>query len=165
MPARAPQLAVGIGVLVLGGAIAVGAAQISSQAGYSGVGPNFLPWVAAVLLALCGALLLRQAWTGGFRDREVPGTERGDWHGFAWMSAGILLDAALITRIGFILACTLCFVLAARGLRISQGRPGWSVRTIALDAAIGFAISAPVFWMFGQALGINLPALTSTGWL
>lgn len=163
---RAPQVAVGLGVLALGGAIAVGAAQISSQAGYSGVGPNFLPWVIAALLAVCGVLLVREAWTGGFRGSdEQSGGERGDWRGFAWMSTGILLDAALITTIGFILACTLCFVLAARGLRLSQGRPDFSLRSIAIDAAIGFAIAAPVYWMFSKLLAINLPGLTSTGWI
>jgi putative tricarboxylic transport membrane protein len=33
------------------------------------------------------------------------------------------------------------------------------------DAALGFAISAPVFWLFTQVLGVNLPGLTNTGWI
>ena len=39
------------------------------------------------------------------------------------------------------------------------------VRETATSAAIGFAIAAPVFWMFTQLLAINLPGITSTGWL
>ena len=31
--------------------------------------------------------------------------------------------------------------------------------------AIGAAIAAPVYWMFTKLLAINLPGLTSTGWL
>ena len=37
--------------------------------------------------------------------------------GFAWVSAGILVNAALITTLGFILSCALCFVLAVRGFK------------------------------------------------
>ncbi len=34
-----------------------------------------------------------------------------------------------------------------------------------IDALVGLAIAAPVFWMFGLGLGIQLPGLTKTGWL
>ena len=81
------------------------------------------------------------------------------------MSADVLANAALITTIGFILSCTLCFVLAVRGLRSAEGRLDLSLRALVVDALIGMAIAAPVFWMFTQALAINLPGLTSTGWL
>ena len=30
---------------------------------------------------------------------------------------------------------------------------------------IGLAIAAPVYWMFTKLLAINLPGLTSTGWI
>jgi len=35
----------------------------------------------------------------------------------------------------------------------------------ALWLGAGLAIAAPVFWMFTQFLAINLPGITSTGWL
>jgi putative tricarboxylic transport membrane protein len=160
------QTLVGAGVLILGILIAAGALQISSDAGYGGVGPNFLPWVVGGLLALCGAFLVWEALTGGFRlMEEASGAGRGHWPGFVWVSVGLLANAALITTIGFILSCTLCFVLAVRGFRSSEGRLDLSLRALLVDASIGLAISAPVFWMFTQALAINLPGLTSTGWL
>ena len=34
-----------------------------------------------------------------------------------------------------------------------------------VDAAIGAAIAAPVYWMFTKQLAINLPGLTNTGWI
>jgi len=161
-----PQLAIGIGALALGAAIDLGALGISSDAGYSGVGPNFLPWVVGSMLVVCGILLAREALTGGFRNMEEPsGAATGHWAGFAWVSAGVLLNAALITRIGFILSCVLCFVLAARGFKSAEGRLDLSVRGLAVDAATGFAIAAPVYWMFSQLLGINLPGLTASGWI
>ena len=161
-----PQLAIGVGTLLAGIAIDLGAIGISSEAGYSGVGPNFLPWVVGSMLALCGLLLVREVLTGGFRNLEEPsGAASGHWPGFAWVTAGILLNAALITTIGFILSCALCFVLAVRGFKSAEGRLDLGPRAWAIDAAIGFAIAAPVYWMFSQLLGINLPGLTSTGWI
>ena len=161
-----PQLAIGVGTLLAGIAIDLGAIGISSEAGYSGVGPNFLPWVVGSMLALCGLFLVREVLTGGFRNLEEPsGAATGHWPGFAWVTAGILLNAALITTIGFILSCALCFVLAVRGFKSAEGRLDLSPRAWAIDAAIGFAIAAPVYWMFSQLLGINLPGLTSTGWI
>ena len=161
-----PQLLIGVGTLAAGVLLAVGATQIRSEAGYSGVGPNFLPWLVAMVLMVCGGLLVWEARSGGFRDMEEPtGASLGHWPGFVWVTVGLLANAALITSIGFILSCTLCFVLAVRGYKSAQGRPDLSARALAKDAAIGFAIAAPVYWMFTQLLAINLPGLTSTGWL
>jgi putative tricarboxylic transport membrane protein len=160
------QTLVGAGVLVLGVLIAAGALQISSDAGYGGVGPNFLPWMVGGLLALCGAFLVWEALTGGFRQLEAAsGADSGHWPGFIWVSVGLLANAALITTLGFIFSCTLCFVLAVRGFRSAEGRLDLSLRALLVDVLIGIAISAPVYWMFTQALAINLPGLTSTGWL
>ena len=119
---QATQTATAAGVLVLGASLAAGAAQIPSEAGYAGVGPNFLPWLVAVAMLACGAVLLWQARSkGGFREMELPwGAERGHWPGFVWVSAGILANAALITTIGFILSCTLCFVLARARLQVGR---------------------------------------------
>jgi putative tricarboxylic transport membrane protein len=163
--ARAYQTFVGGGTLVVAIALAVGAAQIPSQAGYAGVGPNFLPWVVAVVLAVCGVVLVWHARQGGFRDFEQPsGAEHADWRAMAWVSAGVLANAALITTIGFILSCTLCFMLAVRGLRLSEGK-ATPTRLMVLDFATGFLIAAPAFWLFTKLLAINLPGLTGTGWL
>ena len=161
-----PQLLIGVGTLAAGVLLAVGATQIRSEAGYSGVGPNFLPWLVAMVLMVCGGLLVWEARSGGFRDMEEPtGASLGHWPGFVWVTVGLLANAALITSIGFILSCTLCFVLAVRGYKSAEGRLDLSARALAKDATIGFAIAAPVYWMFTQLLAINLPGLTSTGWL
>lgn len=161
-----PQALIGAGTIVVAALLALGASQISSEAGYGGIGPNFVPWVVSAALAVCGAFLLFEAFSGGFREMEQPsGAGRGDWTGFAWVTAGMLLNAALITTLGFILSCTLCFVLAVRGYKTSQGAPDWRARAFAKDALIGLAIAAPVYWLFTKLLAINLPGLTSSGWL
>lgn len=160
------QTLVGAGILLIGLALAAGAVSIPSAAGYGGVGPNFLPWLVSGVLAVCGVLIIREARTGGFRNMEPPtGAQQGYWPGFAWISAGLLVNAALITTIGFILSCTLCYMLAVQGLRRAAGQPAGQARTLIVDAVTGLAIAGPVFWTFTQFLAINLPGLTSTGWL
>jgi len=165
-PAAWPQTLIGAGALALGLVLAFGATFISSEAGYAGVGPNFLPWVVAAVLSLCGGWLVFEARSGGFREMEAPsGAERADGRAFVWVAAGVLANAALITTLGFILSCTLCFMLAVRGLRRSEGKAHGGLRGLVLDFVTGFLISAPAFWLFTKLLGINLPGLTATGWL
>ena len=153
------------GVLVIGLGLAAGAVSIPSAAGYGGVGPNFLPWLVAIALIVCGAFMAWEARTGGFRAMDSADGVVPCWSGFAWVSAGLLANAALITTIGFIFSCTLCFVLAVQGLRGAEGKSDLRPAKLAQDALIGMAIAAPVFWMFTKFLAINLPGLTSTGWL
>ena len=161
-----PQTLIGVGALVLGAFLAFGATFISSEAGYAGVGPNFLPWVVAAVLTVCGAWLIYEARSGGFREmEEASGAARADGWAFAWVAAGVLANAALLTTLGFILSCTLCFMLAVRGLRQSEGKPQGGARGLVLDFVTGFLIAAPAFWLFTKLLGINLPGLTQTGWL
>ncbi|TFZ08704.1 tripartite tricarboxylate transporter TctB family protein [Ramlibacter humi] len=164
---RTPQALVGGGVLLIGLALAAGAVSIPGGAGYGGVGPNFLPWMIAGMLVLCGVLIVREAFTGGYRNREEPsGAANAWWPGLVWVSAGMLANAALITLLGFILSCSLCYLLAVQGLRRAMQQPAtMSARTLAVDVVTGIAISAPVFWMFTQFLAINLPGLTSSGWI
>ena len=160
------QTALALGVLLIALGLASGVWIIPSEAGYAGVGPDFLPWVVSVALLLCGGFLLWEARTGGFRDLDVDEDEPPPyWLGFVWMSAGLLVNGALITSIGFIFSCTLCFVLASRGVRMSQGQPAGGARTWLLDDVVGLLISAPVYWMFTKFLAISLPGLTQSGWL
>ncbi len=166
MSEQLAQTGVGAGVIVIALGYGGGALAMPSEAGYGGVGPNFLPLVVSALLLVCGVLLVAHARVGGFRAFDGPeGDERGHWIGFAWVSAGILLNALLITSIGFVLACALCFLLAARGFQVARGeRPhGW--RSWVRDALTGVAIAAPVYWLFGKLLAIQLPGLGLGGWL
>lgn len=159
-------MAVGVGALALGAAMAAGALTIPSEAGYAGVGPNFLPWVVALALAACGAGLIYESVSGGFRHLEEPsGAVHADWLPALWVVCGALANAALISTAGFILSCTLCFVLAVRGLRLAEGRRGGDLIATLKDTFIGLCIAAPAFWLFTKGLAINLPGLTASGWL
>lgn len=160
-----PQAWIGVGVIALSGLLIWGGLDIPSDAGYGGVGPNFLPLVVALGLLVCGICLVWQAVTGGYRDMPDAPMEPADWHATAWVSAGVVANALLLTTVGFVLSCALCFMLAVRGLRLSEGKPAGGVHQTLRDAFTGLAIAAPVFWLFSKLLAINLPSLTSSGWL
>ena len=74
------------------------------------------------------------------------------WPAFAWVSAGLLLQMALIHRAGFVLAAMALFACVARGFG--------SART-ARDLALGLVLGLAVFLFFVKFLNVNLPA----GWL
>lgn len=157
---------VGLGVVALGLGLAIGAISISSAAGYAGVGPNFLPWLVALALIGCGSFMLYEVRTGGFRHMEEgPPGEKPFWSGFVWMSAGMMVNAVLITTVGFILSCSLCFVLAARGMRNAEGQSARDTGAWIKDSITGLLIAAPVYWLFTKFLAISLPGLTQSGWL
>lgn len=169
------EITLSLGIIALALGLALGASGISSEAGYAGIGPNFLPLLVSAGLFLCGGLLFWEARSGGFcngpnSDPIEVKQEKPCWIGMVWMSVGLLLSAALITTIGFILSCALCFACAAHGLRkanagSSQAAQPQSIRSWVIDIFLGLAISAPVFWMFTKFLAISLPGLTQSGWL
>lgn len=160
------HILIALGALAVAGVLGWGALSIPSEAGYAGVGPNFLPWLVAAGLAVCGVVLLWQALRGGFLDMDEPsGAPQGDWQALAWVGAGVLTNAALIERVGFVLSCALCYLLAVRGLRLAEGKAGGGARRILVDAVTGMLIAAPVYWLFTKLLSVNLPGLTGTGWL
>jgi putative tricarboxylic transport membrane protein len=92
--AQRRQALIGAGALLLGALMAWGATGISSVAGYAGVGPNFVPWVVALSLLACGAMLIWEAASGGWRELEEPsGAAQGDWRALAWVVGGLAIDA------------------------------------------------------------------------
>lgn len=166
LPRQRRQAGLGLGVVALGAALAAGAVGIPAHAGYAGVGPNFLPWVVSAVLLACGLGLLWQAFRGGFEDLEEPaGAERADWGSGGWVAAGALSVPLTLVHAGFVLSCTLCFVLASQGLRRSEGQGGVRVGVLVRDGITGFLVAAPAYWTFTRVLGISLPSLTGTGWL
>ncbi len=165
-PAQRQHVLIACGALAVAAVLGCGAASIPADAGYAGIGPNFLPWLVTAALALCGGVLLWHALQGGFRDLDPPsGAARGDWRALAWVAAGLLANAALIERVGFVLSCALCYMLAVRGLRLAEGRVGGGAWQTLVDALTGMVIAAPVYWLFTRLLAVNLPGLTGTGWL
>jgi putative tricarboxylic transport membrane protein len=164
---RTGQLALGIAAVLLAAGLAYGAANIPSDAGYAGVGPNFLPWVVRgrhgalrCLADLGGAhrRLSQHARTFGRGERRLA------CHGLGIGRHSGQRSADHHHR----LRAELCPVLHAGGARFAasaKARPLATPCKTVKDVVIGMLISAPTFWLFTKFLGVNLPGLTGTGWL
>lgn len=154
---RAAEAALSLGVLGLGAAVAVLTAQLPSEGGYAGIGPNFFPAVAGAGLILLGAWLCFEAFIGGWRamppeDAEARGEHAFNAAGFLWISGGLFAHMALIGWAGFVVAGVALFAAVARGF--GSRRP-------ARDLAFGVILSVAIFLFFVRLLNVNLPA----GWL
>jgi putative tricarboxylic transport membrane protein len=148
---------ISVAVLVLGIAVSVITARLPSAGGYARIGPNFMPTVVGIGLIVVGIWLLVESFAGGWRNRAPDDpAERGEhaFHlpGFAWVTAGLVAQMALINTAGFVIAATALFACVARGF----GNTRW-VRNL----AYGFTIGLAIFLFFVKLLNVNLPA----GWL
>ncbi|QET03229.1 MULTISPECIES: tripartite tricarboxylate transporter TctB family protein [Cupriavidus] len=152
------HVVIGIAVLAVSVFFFAGIPGISGEEGYAGLSPRFVPTLVGIGLAVCGVLLTWQGVRGGFRnmpeeDAELPAAPH-NFKGFLWVSAGLVLNMALIGTLGFVLASTLLMVCVARG---------YGSRRIARDALIGLLITLPMWALFDFLLGINLPLLPVAG--
>jgi putative tricarboxylic transport membrane protein len=144
------QIAVSVGVLILGALVLAGAWSLPAGGGYAQVGPGVVPRIVAGGLLLLGAMLLREALTGGYRgvDEEAEVHLPMDWAAFSWVTAGIILYGLLVERAGFLIASAVLFVAVARG---------FASRRWLLNAAVGLAVAAFIFAVFNYGLGLQLP--------
>ena len=144
------HLAVAAGVLALGAFVLAGAWDLPAGGGYAQVGPGVVPRIVGGGLVLLGALLLREALTGGFRgvDEEAEVHLPMDWAAFAWLGGGILAYGFLVERAGFLIASTLLFIAVARG---------FASRRWVLNAIVGAAVAGFIFAVFNYGLGLQLP--------
>lgn len=146
----AGQLAVAAGVVATGALILWGSYHLPTGGGYAQVGPGMVPRIVGAGLLVLGALLAREAWSGGFRGLDEA-EERGlgmDWAAFAWISGGLIAYGLLVEGLGFILASDIVFVMVARGF----GSRRWRSNVV-----IGALLGAAIFALFNYGLGLTLP--------
>jgi putative tricarboxylic transport membrane protein len=151
------ELVISLGVIALGAFFTYVAFQLPEAGGYARVGPNAMPRVVSCGLVVLGLWLLAEVLTGGWRepvpdDPALRGEHAFHAGAFAWVSAGLFAQMALVHTAGFVLAATALFALVARG---------FGSRRIARDLGLGLLIGLAVFLFFVKFLNVNLPA----GWL
>ncbi|CAN1507735.1 Protein of unknown function DUF1468 [Rhabdaerophilaceae bacterium] len=136
--------------LVAGGFVVIGllalwqSSKIPSVA-YATVGPSVFPMMITVFILALGVALALAAFRGGWaHDQDGTITELGS---LAYVAGGLILNAALIDVIGFILSSTLMFALVARGFG--------SLKPFR-DAAIGFVLAFIAYVGFDRLLGYKI---------
>jgi putative tricarboxylic transport membrane protein len=157
-PARSrAEVVLSLGVLSLGLGAAYVAFSLPETSGYARIGPNFMPKFVAGGLVAMGVWLLAEVATGGWRD-AVPddpaarGEHAFSWPAFAWVSAGLFAQMALIHSGGFVVAAMALYACVARGFGSTR---------FVRDLAIGVVLGLGVFLFFVRFLNVSLPA----GWL
>ena len=149
---RAPsgQVAVAAGITAIGAAILWGSFYLPTGGGYAQVGPGVMPRIVGTLIVLLGALLLREAFTGGFRgvDEEAEVHMPMDWPAFAWVSGGIIAYGLLVEPLGFVFASGILFVMVARGFNSRR----WLLNTVT-----GLVLAIVIYLIFNYGLGLTLP--------
>jgi putative tricarboxylic transport membrane protein len=152
---RSPvEVVISTAVLLLGIAVAGIGRSLSGNQGYALVGPDMMPMVVGIGLAILGAWLLVESLSGGWRNPEpdVP-EERGDHAflsgAFLWVLGGLAAQMALVHTAGFVIAAGALFFCVARGFG--------SVRPLR-DLVIGLVLGLAVFLFFVKFLNVNLPA-------
>ena len=148
--AHAGELLLAVWLAALGAFILFETHTIAETTSYSGVGPRLFPYLIGIGLAACGAVLAWQAVAGGWRNLPIDDNHATpDWIAFGVISAGIVLQMAIIGVAGFIIATAILFVLIARG---------YGSRRLLRDALIAIVLTSVVFIVFTKALGLNLPS-------
>lgn len=143
------EVLMSLGLVFLGSFVVYETQGIAEGQDYSSVGPRLFPYIIGAGLTLFGLVLGWQAVSGGWRNVPLDQDyDEPDWMAFFLISAGVILHMVIIGWAGFIIASSLLFVMVARGF--GSARP---VR----DLIVATLLSALVFLLFTQALGLNLP--------
>ena len=145
-PERRPDraaLVIAAVLLVLGVVVAWDASRLGGAAQYARIGPQTIPYVIAICLAVLGLWTIVEAWRGDFPEREHQ-----EAMPVLWIVAGLLIQLLTIRFIGFSIATGIQFALVPRGFGESRS---W----ISVPRGIGLAV---VVWVsFARGLSLSLP--------
>lgn len=150
-PGAAPDLAVGLGVVALGALAGWLTWVIPTTPVYAVVGPKLVPALIAGALLVLGVLLVLAALRGGWSADIPEVAEAGPPNvvSIAWLGGGMLLNLVLIVPLGFAISAAIQFVCTARA---------FGSRSPLRDAVIALAVSLGAFFLFVEALGVNIGA-------
>ncbi|WP_198373162.1 tripartite tricarboxylate transporter TctB family protein [Roseomonas rosulenta] len=150
-PGAVPDLAVGLGVVALGALAGWLTWVIPVTPVYAVVGPKLVPALIAGALGLLGLLLVAAALRGGWSADIPEVAEAGPPNlvSLAWLCGGMLLNLVLIVPLGFALSAAIQFVCTARA---------FGSRSPLRDAVIALLVSLGAFFLFVEALGVNIGA-------
>ena len=149
-PSRA-DLGAGVFVVALGLIGLWQAAAIPDSPLYAQVGARAVPFlVGGLMLALGGGLVLA-AWRGGWShlDEEVAAAGPPQLRALGLMAAGLGANLVLIGPLGFSLAAAAQFVLVSAA---------FGSRALLRDAALAPVLALGAWFLFVEALGVNIGA-------
>ncbi len=150
-PGAFPDLVVGLSITALGLLTVWLTWVIPVTPVYAVVGPKLVPAVVAAALVVLGLLLCGVALRGGWSAAMPDIAEAGPPNlvSLGWLGGGMLLNVILIVPLGFAIGAAVQFVCTARA---------FGSRAPLRDAVIALAVSLGAFFLFVEALGVNIGA-------
>jgi putative tricarboxylic transport membrane protein len=146
------EILLGLALIAAGVLLLIGTTWITVAPTYSRVGPRVFPFAVAGGLIIVGLLYTLESWKGA--QTPVDEHKAASWP-VALITAGIIAEALLLERLGFVLSSTVLFVLVAAA---------FGSRRHLRDAVIGLALATLAYVTFVYGLGLNLPAGVLAGW-
>ena len=138
------NLAIGLGLILVGLVIAFDASRMQIAPAYARVGPHIFPYLVSIGLVLTGAALAWQA----FRPQPASEQEATDWMAVAVIAAGLVAHLNLLRPAGFVPAAIVLFMCVAYAF-------GSRSYVRDLIVAVGLALAAYIGFSYG--LGLQLP--------
>jgi putative tricarboxylic transport membrane protein len=165
-------MAMALAVMALGAFVVFDTATGLTGPSYAEVGPGVFPVIVGVALVLAGLALLvqslRRRWRVVWVERALSSGHsrasgnpeispaalgprlRGDERtSVVLIAAALILNVFLFAPLGFIAASALMFVCVSAA---------FGSRRFVLDAIIGVAFAAAIYFIFVHGLGLHLPA-------
>jgi putative tricarboxylic transport membrane protein len=143
---QSPATLFGSAVVALGVAVVVASQQIKTGFTYDVVGPAMFSNLIGVGLTLSGAASVISARRASLEDL-LDQPKLNLWP-VGLISAALLLEAALISRLGWIPVVATMFV---------AGTYAFGDRRILSNAVIGLVLATVILLVFSLGLGIDLP--------
>lgn len=147
-----PDLAVALGVVLLGVLLLIGTQGIQSTGMYTAVGPRTFPLIISLGTVLVGTLL---TWGVVRGDRAEPAAEEDtdpdapvNHVNPVFILAGFLLGSALLAPLGFVIGTTVMYGSVAYA---------FGERRYGLVALIALIVAILTFEVFTRGLGLTLP--------
>ncbi|MDL9979094.1 tripartite tricarboxylate transporter TctB family protein [Microbacterium candidum] len=158
-PRRRGELIFALVVLVVGVVTLVGVFTTRVPAG-ARVGPTVFPAFVSVLLLAAGAVILVGVLRGRYgtpdESEDLDPNAKTDWMTLAKIVGLVVAFLLLLTPIGWTPAATLLF----GGVAWTLGTRRWW-----LGFLVGFVLALVVQVVFGELLGLSLPAGPLFGWI
>jgi putative tricarboxylic transport membrane protein len=147
-----PNKIVGAVVLLTATFFGAGLAYVDGQSGYAGLSPRFLATIVTLGLTVCGLLILLRP-SSVFAASEDAGTAIATNKRFqrlAILIGGLAAHLVIIGLLGFVIAS---------GFLMATVAYAYGNKRAARNFLIGVAIALPIWVLFTQVLGLNLPIL------
>jgi putative tricarboxylic transport membrane protein len=147
---------VGAVVLLTALFFGVGLQFVDSQGGYAGLSPRFLATVVTAGLTICGVLIFFQKGSVFARseDADTAINTQDRFKRLSILVGGLAAHLLAIGLVGFVIAS---------GFLMSVVAYAYGSKRVLRNLLIGIAIALPIWALFTQVLGLNLPIFPFLG--